>query len=168
MALPGRRVAGGSRAGCRSWQRVFLIRDSQSEKENLLVQGEFLLFGFSFLFQLKGVPGEDECHWKRKFSAIKKRKRGGKQKLAQADTCLPPPSSPSPKRQSQLQRIQQVFRLCCLWLHESQSWESWSGRPVQPTHFPSSPWGEGWLHGEQRCRVALADFKTRCKIKINK
>ena len=50
MALPRRAVAGRSRTGCRSWQRVFLIRDSQSEKENLLVQGEFLLFAFSFLF----------------------------------------------------------------------------------------------------------------------
>ena len=50
MASPRRRVAGRSRAGCCSWQRVFLIRDSQSEKENLLVQGEFLLFAFSFLF----------------------------------------------------------------------------------------------------------------------
>ena len=49
MALPRRGVAGRSRTGCHNWQRVFLIRGSQSEKESLLVQAGFLLFAFSFL-----------------------------------------------------------------------------------------------------------------------
>lgn len=44
-----------------------------TEKESLLVQGGFLLFPFSFLFLLKGVPGKDECRWKRKFLAMRKK-----------------------------------------------------------------------------------------------
>ena len=95
MASPRRRVAGRSRAGCCSWQRVFLIRDSQSEKENLLVQGEFLLFAFSFLFQLKRVPGEDECHWKRKFSAIRGKKKEAKSLPRLTLACRPLPA-PAP------------------------------------------------------------------------
>lgn len=80
MALPRRGIAGRSRTGYHNWQRVFLIRDSQSEKESLLVQGGFLLFPFSFLaegsFWERRMPLEVEILRNKK-----------KKKPAHADTC---------------------------------------------------------------------------------